>query len=260
MKVTILGSGASSGVPSIEAGWGDCDPDNPKNRRTRPSILIERAGQTILVDTSPDLREQLLRTGTQHLDAVVMTHGHADHLHGIDDIRSINRRMGAAIDLWADRETLTAIEERFAYVLTPLRDGMTHYYKPTLVPHLFGPGEPFTAGGMDILPFEQDHGFSTTHGLRFGPFAYTTDLVSMPDASVEALAGVDTWVVGVFAWHPHPTHLHVDAALELRERIKPRRTVITHMSPKIDYETLMAYLPEGVEAAYDGIVLGVPES
>ena len=121
MKVTILGSGASSGVPSIEAGWGDCDPDNPKNRRSRPSVLIERADKTILIDTSPDLREQLLRTGTQRLDAVVMTHGHADHLHGIDDIRSINRRMGAAIDLWADRETLTAIEERFDH------DGLTRF-------------------------------------------------------------------------------------------------------------------------------------
>ena len=259
MKVTILGSGASSGVPSIEGGWGDCDPNNPKNRRTRPSLLIEHAGKNLLIDTAPDFREQMLRTGVRHLDGIILTHGHADHLHGIDDVRSINRAMNAAIDLWADEETLQAVSERFAYVVAPLRDGVTHYYKPTLVPHLFGPGEPFTAGGIDILAFEQDHGFSTTHGLRFGPLAYTTDLVSMPDASVAALEGVDTWVVGVFAWHPHPTHLHVDAALELRERIKPRRTVITHMSPKIDYEKLMAYLPEGVEAAYDGIVLDVPE-
>ncbi|MEQ9682226.1 MAG: MBL fold metallo-hydrolase, partial [Rhodospirillales bacterium] len=208
MKVTILGSGASSGVPSIEGGWGDCDPENPKNRRTRPSILIEKAGKRLLVDTSPDLREQMLRTGIQHLDGLVLTHGHADHLHGIDDIRSINRAMGAAIPLWTDAETLAAVQERFAYVLAPLRAGTEHYYKPTLTANVYAAGTPFTAAGIDGLAFEQDHGFSTTHGLRFGPLAYTTDLVRMTDAGVAAVQGVHTWIVGVFAWQPHPTHLH----------------------------------------------------
>ena len=260
MKVTILGSGASSGVPSIEGGWGDCDPENPKNRRTRPSILIEKAGKRLLVDTSPDLREQMLRTGIQHLDGLVLTHGHADHLHGIDDIRSINRAMGAAIPLWTDAETLAAVQERFAYVLAPLRAGTEHYYKPTLTANVYAAGTPFTAAGIDGLAFEQDHGFSTTHGLRFGPLAYTTDLVRMTDAGVAAVQGVHTCIVGVFAWQPHPTHLHVDAALELRERIKPQRMVITHMSPRIDYDALTAYVPDGVEVAYDGMELDVPEA
>ncbi|MEQ8503854.1 MAG: MBL fold metallo-hydrolase [Rhodospirillales bacterium] len=260
MKVTILGSGASSGVPSIEAGWGDCDPDNPKNRRTRPSLLIEQSGKRLLIDTSPDLREQMLRTGVQHLDGVVLTHGHADHLHGIDDIRGINRRMNAAIELWTDTDTLKSVEERFAYVLAPIHDGATNYYKPTLTPNVYAPGTPFTAGGIDGLAFEQDHGFSTTHGLRFGQLAYTTDLVRMPDEGVAMVQGVHTWIVGVFAWHPHPTHLHVDAALELRERIKPKRMIITHMSARLDHAALTDYLPDGVEAAYDGMEIDVPEA
>ncbi|MEP0337663.1 MAG: MBL fold metallo-hydrolase [Alphaproteobacteria bacterium] len=260
MKVTILGSGASSGVPSIEAGWGDCDPKNPKNRRTRPSILIEKAGKRLLIDTAPDFREQMLRAGVRHLDGLVLTHGHADHLHGIDDIRSINRAMGAAIPLWTDAETLASVQERFAYVLAPLHAGTEHYYKPTLTANVYAAGTPFTAAGIDGLAFEQDHGFSTTHGLRFGPLAYTTDLVRMTDAGVEAVRGVHTWIVGVFAWQPHPTHLHVDAALELRERIQPQRMVITHMSPRIDYDALTAYVPDGVEVAYDGMELDVPDA
>jgi len=259
VKVTILGSGASSGTPSIEAGWGDCDPENPRNRRTRPSILVERDGRRILVDTAPDLREQMLRAGVRRLDGIVLTHGHADHLHGIDDVRGFNRVMNAAIDLWADAETLETVMERFAYVLAPLRDGVDHYYKPTLVPHTYGTVAPFRVGGIDIRAFEQDHGHSITHGLRLGDLAYTTDLVRLPDAAVAALHGVHTWIVGVFSWDPHPTHLHVDAALELRERIKPKRMVITHMSPRIDYDKLTAYVPEGVEAAYDGMELEVPE-
>ena len=260
MKVTILGSGASSGVPSIEAGWGDCDPENPKNRRTRPSILIERDGKTLLIDTSPDFREQMLRTGVRHLDGVVLTHGHADHVHGIDDIRSINRAMNAAIPMWTDAVTLKAVDERFGYVLAPLRTGSNVYYKPTLTANVYAPGAPFTVAGIDGLAFEQDHGYSTTHGLRFGPLAYTTDLVHLPEEGIAAIQGVHTWIVGVFAWQPHPTHLHVDAALELRERIKPQRMVITHMSPRIDYEQLSAYVPDGVEVAFDGMELDVPEA
>lgn len=258
MKVTILGSGSSSGTPCIEAGWGNCDPKNPKNQRTRPSLMIEAGGKRLLIDTSPDLREQLLRAEVVHLDAVVLTHGHADHLHGIDDIRSVNRRMRAAIDLWADPETLQTVSERFAYVVAPLRPGSDTYYKPTLVPHTFHAGTPFTVAGIEIQAFEQDHGYSQTHGLRFGPLGYTTDLVRLPEEGVAALQGIDTWIVGAFSWDPHPTHLHVDGVLELRDRIKPRRTVITHMSHKIDYQALSDYLPDGVEAAYDGMVIEVP--
>ena len=260
MKVTILGCGSSSGTPCIEAGWGDCDPQNPKNRRMRPSIMVETAGKRLLVDTAPDLREQLLRAEVTHLDGVILTHGHADHLHGIDDIRSVNRRMGAAIDLWADAETLRTVAERFAYVVAPLREGATAYYKPTLVPHTFVPGTPFAVAGIGAVAFEQDHGYSRTQGLRFGPLAYTTDLVHLPEEGIAALAGVDTWIVGAFSWKPHPTHLHVDAVLELRERIKPRHTVITHMSHKIDYQALSDYLPDGVSAGYDGMVVEVPDA
>ncbi len=253
MRVTILGAGASSGTPSIEAGWGECDPANPKNRRTRPSILVHHDDKMILIDTSPDLREQLLREDVTRLDGVLLTHAHADHLHGIDDLRGINRRMNAALDLWADGDTLAIVEQRFPYVLSPLREGATVYYKPTLTAHQFEPLAWFTVAGVEVLPFAQDHGFSTTHGFRLGDLAYTTDLVGLPADSLAALAGVKTWIVGAFSWEAHPTHLHIDGVLALREQLRPETTVITHMSPKIDYAALSDYVPDGVVVAYDGL-------
>lgn len=255
LKVTILGCGSSTGTPSIEGGWGACDPEEPRNRRTRPSILIDWRDTRILVDTAPDLRQQFLREEIHHLDAVIVTHAHADHLHGIDDLRGVNRRMNAPIPLWCDQATLDTIEERFGYVLTPLPEEATVFYKPVLLPHLFYDCEPFRIGPVEIVPCKQDHGYSNTHGLRLGKFAYCTDLVGMPDESLAMLEGVETLLVGAFHWKPHPTHLHVDGALELIEKVGATRAVITHMSPNIDYRELTDYLPQGVAAAYDGMVI-----
>ena len=255
MKVTILGSGPSSGVPTIHDGWGACDPENPKNRRLRPSILVEDAETRILVDTAPDMREQLIGVGVRHLDAVLYTHGHADHLHGLDDLRSVNRAMNGPIDVYADAGTMATIETRFAYATKPLAEGADFYYKPVLTMHEIGPGSAFSVGSIDVLAIDQDHGHSRTLGFRFGPVAYTTDLMALPEASFQALDGVETWLIGVFSWAPHATHAHVDLALEWVKRVKPRRAVLTHLGPAIDHGELTAYVPAGVEAAYDGMVI-----
>lgn len=255
MKVTILGSGSSSGTPSVGLGWGKCDPTNPLNRRLRPSILVEEGEGRLLVDTSPDLRQQLLNAEVDRLDAVLYTHGHADHLHGIDDLRALNRAMNRPLAAYADARTWEGIRRRFVYVLEPLREDATMYYKPTLVPHEIQAGVPFRVGGIEVIPFDQDHGYSRTLGFRFGPVGYSTDLVEMTEEGFEALAGVAVWVLGVFSDDPHPTHVHVDKALEWIARVRPQRTVLTHLSPALDYAALKATLPEGVEPAYDGLVV-----
>jgi phosphoribosyl 1,2-cyclic phosphate phosphodiesterase len=255
VKITILGCGAAGGVPMISSGWGDCDPKEPKNRRLRPSILIEAEGKTLLVDTSPDLREQLLAADVRHLDAVLFTHAHADHLHGIDDLREINRAMRAPIDVFAEATTLAEIGERFGYVFTPLDPEKTTIYKPWLIPHAIS-GE-FAAAGLAFTAFDQDHGFSRTTGFRFGAAAYSTDVLDLPDSSLALLHGLDLWIIGCLVDIPHVTHAHVAKALAWRDIVKPKRMVITHMSPRLDYASLSASLPAGVEPAYDGMVLTV---
>ena len=257
MKVTILGAGPSSGIPTIHDGWGDCDPENPRNRRLRPSILVENGGTAVLVDTSPDLRQQLLNAGVKRLDAVLFTHGHADHLHGIDDLRGINKAMNAALDVYCDAETLNIINMRFEYTVTPLAPGADIYYKPVLNIHEISPGNGFSVNGLEIMSFDQDHGFSRTLGFCFGSIAYSTDVLELPDEAFEALDGVHTWIIGVFSLKEHLTHTHVDKALEWIERVKPSRAILTHLGPSIDYATLNDYVPDGVEAAYDGMVIEV---
>ena len=253
MKVTILGSGAAGGVPTIGSGWGRCDPANPKNRRRRPSALVQVDGKIILIDTSPDLREQLLSSEINHLDAVLFTHAHADHLHGIDDLREVNRAMGASIPVYAAAATLAEIDERFDYVFTPLDIEKSSIYKPWLIPNEVD-GR-FEAAGIGAISFDQDHGYSRTTGYRIGNMAYSTDVLDLPEASMAQLEGLDLWIVGCLIDTPHNTHAHIGKALEWRERLKPKHMVITHMSPRLDYDTLRRELPEGVEPGYDGLVL-----
>jgi len=261
VRITVLGCGSSTGTPSVEAGWGKCDPTNPKNRRTRPSILVEDSGQTVLVDTSPDLREQLLRHEIRHLDAVIYTHAHSDHLHGIDDLRGVNRLMNAAIPAYADDVTIKSIRDRFGYVLAPLAPEATMFYKSTLVAHEFAHGDTFVAGddvgGLSVTAIEQDHAYINTFGLRFGDFAYSTDLIAMHEDGFDMLQGIKVWMLGTFTDKPHPTHLDVDRALEWCERVKPERAYLTHLSYGLDYETLQARLPDNVFVAYDGMVVDV---
>lgn len=255
MKVTILGCGSAGGVPSISRGWGACDPNNPRNRRRRPSILVEDECTRVLIDSSPDCRMQLLDAGVRHLDAVLYTHDHADHCHGIDDLREVNRAMAAPLPIFAAAETLAGISTRFSYVLGKVGEGHT-IYKPMLIPHTVE--GPFTVGaGLRVIPFEQDHGYMRTLGFRFGDFAYSTDLVNLPEDSFKTLEGIDTWLVGCLTYDPHSTHAHLDKVLDWIDRLRPRRAILTHMTPSMDYDTLRARLPEGVEPAYDGMEIVV---
>lgn len=254
MKVTILGSGAAGGVPSISRGWGACDPAQPRNRRRRPSILVEQGDTRILVDTSPDCREQLLDAEVRSLSGVLFTHDHADHMHGIDDLREINRAMQAPLPIFAAPEVVDSIRQHFPYVLGSVDEGHS-IYKPMLEPHVIT--GPFSVGDVMVVPFDQDHGFCRTMGFRFGDFAYSTDVVDLPEASFAALAGVHTWAVGCLAFAPHPTHAHLDKVLEWIDRLRPARAFLTHMTPSMDYDALRARLPSGVEPAYDGMVVDV---
>jgi phosphoribosyl 1,2-cyclic phosphate phosphodiesterase len=255
VRVTILGAGASSGTPSIETGWGSCDRSEPRNRRTRPSILVEDGDTRLLVDTSPDLRGQLLAADVRRLNAVIFTHGHADHLHGIDDLRGINRAMGAPLPIFASGQTLASIERRFGYTLQPVERGTTSFYRPALVPHEIGPGSRFRLGGIEVAAFEQIHGRSTTLGLRFGDVAYSTDVVELPEDAFAALDGLALWILGTFSERPHYSHCHVDQALAWIERVRPRRAVLSHLSNELDFATLSARLPAHVRPAHDGMVL-----
>jgi phosphoribosyl 1,2-cyclic phosphate phosphodiesterase len=251
----MLGCGASTGVPAMGPDWGRCDPADPRNRRRRASVLVEVGPVAILIDTSPDLREQLIDARVRRLDAVVMTHAHADHLHGIDDLRELNRLMGQAIPLWADAKTLAEIRRRFGYVLEPVSES-GRYYKPALTAHEIS-GR-FAIGGIEIVPFAQDHGFSTTLGFRIGPMAYSTDVTGLDDDAFAAIAGVELWIVDCARRRPHPTHSHLGQTLAWIARVCPRRAVLTHMDQTFDYRELSAVLPAGVEPGQDGLVIELP--
>ena len=256
MRVTVLGCGASTGVPAIGPNWGQCDPTDPRNRRRRVSLLVETGNVAILIDTSPDLREQLIDARVRRLDAVLMTHAHADHLHGIDDLRQLNRIMKAAIPLWAEANTMAQIRRRFGYALEPPPEP-GQFYRPTLEAHEIS--GPFTVRGVPIVPFTQNHGFSTTLGFRIGAMAYSTDVTELDEAAFAAIAGVELWIVDCMRRAPHPTHSHLDKTLGWIERVRPRRAILTHMDQSLDYRTLAAELPEGVEPGQDGLVIDLPE-
>ncbi|MDO9708638.1 MBL fold metallo-hydrolase [Paracraurococcus lichenis] len=262
MKVTILGCGGSGGVPLLggkdEGGqWGDCDPAEPRNRRTRTSAMIEGpGGQRLLVDAGPDLRQQMLACRLGRFEAVLFTHPHADHILGIDDIRQVNRNLNRAIDAWGTRITLQKLDERFDYAFI----GPTEFFfRPALEPRRIAFGERFEAAGMTVEVFRQDHGVMDSLGLRIGKFAYSTDVVALPEESLRALEGLDTWVVGCFQRRPHAVHANLETVLRWVEVLRPRRTVLTHMGTAMDYRSLLRELPPGIEPGYDGMVLEVPE-
>ena len=258
----MLGSGGSAGVPMIGGAdgagyWGECDPAEPRNRRTRASILIEQHGAAVLVDTGPDMREQLLACRVPRVDAIIYTHAHADHMLGLDDVRILNRIVGRPLDAFSTTATLADLQRRFGYAFAPWQP--PGFFRPVLVPHPAEPGETIEAAGIAVRLFDQDHGFTRSLGLRVGGFGYSTDAVALDDAAFAALAGIDTWIVGCFQRHAHRTHAWLPRVLTWVERLRPRRTVLTHMGPDMDFASLGARLPEGVEAGYDGMVLDVPE-
>jgi phosphoribosyl 1,2-cyclic phosphate phosphodiesterase len=258
LTFTILGCASSGGVPRPGTGWGACDPANPKNRRRRCSLLVERksaGGVTrVLIDTGPDLREQLIDAHVDWLDAVLYSHEHADHTHGIDDLRGLFLKARRRLDVYADDATSRMLMTRFSYCF--VRPAGSEY-PPILNMHELKAGVPLTIDGkggpIETLPFLQDHGDIQSLGFRFGALAYSSDLHDMSDASADVLAGLDLWIVDALRYHPHPSHFSVSDALVWIERIKPKRAVLTNMHTDLDYEVLRASLPPHVEPAYDGM-------
>ncbi len=259
-RATILGCGSSGGVPRIGTMWGACDPTNPKNRRRRCSLLVERLGQgrhtTVLVDSSPDLREQLLSVRADALDAVLYTHDHADHTHGIDDLRMVAYAMKQRLHVWADVPTLQSLEARFRYCFKELPGSSyppilrAHTIEPTKMVRIEGP-----TGFIDAVPVPQEHGDIGTLGFRFGGLAYSPDISGIPEASVPLLEGLDVWIVDALRFTAHPSHFSVKQTLQWIERLRPKRAILTHMTTDLDYEALKRELPAGVEPAYDNMVI-----
>jgi phosphoribosyl 1,2-cyclic phosphate phosphodiesterase len=252
MKITVLGCGSAGGVPLIGNKWGTCDPANPRNRRTRPSVLVEEGDTTILIDTSPDMRQQLLACNLQKLTAVLYTHAHADHCHGIDDLRAVNWLKGASLPIYADADALHEIKERFRYIFDKPVKAMC-FTRPSLEPIVIT--GPFTIGPLNITPFEQHHGDCHSTGFRLNDFAYSTDVNELDEPTLNALKGVKVWVVGCIREAPHPSHAELEQVLAWVERVKPERAFLTHMDQSMDYETLTSKLPPNVAPAHDGLVI-----
>jgi phosphoribosyl 1,2-cyclic phosphate phosphodiesterase len=258
LTFTILGCGSSGGVPRPGTGWGACDPNNPKNRRRRCSLLVERKsadGVTrILVDTGPDLREQLLDADVTWLDAVLYSHEHADHTHGIDDLRGLFMKNRRRVDAYADDATTRMMMTRFAYcfVQPPGSD-----YPPIVKMHSMKAGEPLTIDGkggpIEVLPFLMDHGDIQALGFRFGNVAYSSDLHDLPEVSVPAVTGLDVWIVDALRYHPHPSHFSVADAVRWIDRLQPKRAILTNMHTDLDYDTLAVQVPGNVVPAHDGM-------
>jgi len=260
-RFTLLGCGSSGGVPRLAdspgGNWGDCDPDEPRNRRSRCSMLIEQEGAgggltRVLIDASPDMREQLLRQGVGSLDAVVFTHSHADHCHGLDDLRIIVFNMPGRLPVWADRATQAALMDRFGYAFhTP--EGSN--YPPILDMNTIDGDVTVTGAGgaITLAPFQVNHGAIDALGFRIGDVAYLPDVADMDGAAWDMVQGLDIWVLDALRRQPHPTHLHLERTLEWLARAAPRRGIITNMHTDLDYRTLAAEVPEGIEPAFDGM-------
>ena len=263
LRVTILGCGGSAGVPQLggangRGDWGACDPNEPRNRRTRSSIVIEGpGGERLLVDTSPDMRQQLLDCAVPRVDAILFTHAHADHVLGIDDVRILNRIAGRPLDAYATERTLKELDKRFDYAFQPWTP--PYFFRPVLVPRQVAAGDTVETAGLSVRLFEQDHGFLPTLGLRVGGFGYSTDVAVLDDAAFKALAGMDTWIVDCFQRQPHKTLANLEQVLAWTDRLQPRRVVLTHMGYDVDWAWLTSRLPPHVQPAYDGLVLEVPE-
>lgn len=258
-RFTILGCGSSPGVPRINGDWGACNPENPKNRRLRASFLVEQIAEnggrtTVVIDTGPDFRQQMINAKVQNLDAVLYTHAHADHLHGIDDIRGFFITQRKQIPIYADFATMERIRSGFGYCLeTPQGSD----YPPIAEAHLLPDHDtPITingAGGrITFLPMTQKHAAIQSIGFRIGDVAYCTDVSDFPEASIAKLHGLDLLILDALQYKYHPSHLSLSQALGWIEQLQPKRTVLTHMHVPLDYDTVMAETPDHVEPGYDG--------
>ena len=254
MKLRMLGCGTSSGVPRVGNDWGACDPTDPKNRRRRVSILVEHEGTRILIDTGPDLREQLLDAEVSDVDAVIWTHDHADHCHGIDDLRQLYHARGAPIRGYARRQTLDTLLLRFAYAFEGKGE-----YPPVAEAELLP--DRLEIGGITIRVVDQPHGSITSAGLRFDAdgrsIVYSTDVNGLTAEMAALFQGTDLWIVDALRRRPHPSHAHLAEALSWIDTVRPARAILTHMDQSMDYATLRAELPDHVEPGYDGLEIAL---
>jgi phosphoribosyl 1,2-cyclic phosphate phosphodiesterase len=264
MEVTILGCGSSGGVPRADGNWGACDPVDPRNRRSRCSMMLRRPTQeeperwtTVVVDASPEFRLQTADAGAKRLDALLLTHDHADQSHGLDDIRAFAMLQRTRIPVHVDAPTEATMLRRFGYVF----HGEKGYPAIADLVRIPAHGERWQvegpSGPLPVVTFDMDHGPIRSVGYRFGPLAYSSDVVGLDDAAFEAMAGVDVWIVDALRYTPHPTHAHVERTLEWIERLRPRHAILTNLHIDLDFEELTARLPEGVSAAYDGLRFAV---
>ena len=258
LEFTVLGCGSSGGVPRADGNWGACDPAEPRNLRTRCSMLVRRLGEgeadawtTVLVDTAPDLRLQTAHAGVKRVDAVLFTHDHADQTHGIDDLRAFFLRHRRRTDCYMDAATATHLMARFGYIFEA-EGGYPAICDARPLPSL---GQPFAidgpSGAIPVVGFDQEHGDIRSVGFRFGDVAYSSDVVGLPPEAFAALAGVDTWIVDALRDAPHPTHAHVGMTLDWIATVRPRRAILTNLHIDLDYAALARRLPPGVEPAYD---------
>jgi phosphoribosyl 1,2-cyclic phosphate phosphodiesterase len=253
-SVTILGCGASAGVPMIGCDCAVCTSENPKNKRLRASIAIEKGDSRLLVDASPDLRQQTLSAGFKSIDGIWITHAHADHCHGIDDIRSFNYIAQKALPVYSDAATLDELQRRFDYVFRPPPEQA--WYRAALTPHVVAidPMQPVqVTHDITIVPFQQIHGKTQSIGIRIDNFAYSTDVNNLPEESLQTLENLDVWLVDCLSVDPSPTHAHLEMTLGWIERVKPKRAILTHMGHSLEYEALKSKLPPGVEPGFDGM-------
>lgn len=262
LRFTLLGTGSSGGVPRVGNVWGSCDPSNPKNRRRRCALLVERFGRngrtTVLVDTPPDIREQLLDARVDRVDGVLFTHDHADHTHGIDDLRGLYFVTKQRVSIYADAATRATLESRFEYCF---RQAPGSLYPSILEANDIRPPEPVlidgNGGAIEAIPILQAHGDGASLGFRFGNVAYSPDISDLPPGSVPLLAGLDLWIVDALRPMPHPSHWSVKQSLSWVERLKVKRAILTHMTTELDYEALRRDLPAHVVPGYDGMQVEV---
>ena len=257
MRITILGCGSSIGVPSIGNNWGRCDPTNPKNRRRRCSILVENNGFVVLVDTSPDLREQLLDANVQRIDGVLFTHGHADHTHGLDDLRPMFWRMDQQINIYADEATLLMLETRFDYMFHKAESSPPYFRVPLVSNKITN--NSILIGDISIEPYIQDHGVSgESLGFIFNEqFAYSTDVANMDAGTLNKLRGINTWVVDCLRETKSLAHSDIQKTLEWIKVVEPKETFLTHMTSDIDYNEINRKLPFNVKPAHDGLIINL---
>jgi phosphoribosyl 1,2-cyclic phosphate phosphodiesterase len=257
MRLTLLGTGTSFGVPQIGCDCAVCRSNDPRDRRTRTGALLEAQGASILIDTPPELRLQLVAARVTRVDAVLYTHEHADHINGIDDLRMFSVRQRAPLPLYGPPETLARIRESFGYIFD---DEVLPYVgtsKPSLTLHPLEPGVRSRVAGIEVLPLAFAHGHARVYGYRVGPLAYLTDVKAVPEAERAALRGVEVLVINALWWRPHPTHLSISEAIATAEAIGAKRTYLTHLTHETGHAELAAQLPAGVEPGYDGLVITV---